>query len=129
MNAKLNKGQLTIDISELLDSLSDEDKIELIETLACQDAIIKHVADQILTGWTENCYSGGTSYAVEGHAPLDLARKRVIELAPEVAREEIERLKRFAKNQEEDAKKYMDKYFKLYHDWPRDSFHLMPKFN
>jgi hypothetical protein len=129
MNAKLNKGQLTIDISDLLDSLSPEDKIELIETLACQDTIIKHVADQILTGWTENCYSGGTSYSIEGHTPLDLARKRVIELAPEVAREEIERLKRFAKNQEENAKKYMDKYFALYHAWPRDSFHLMPKFN
>jgi len=127
MNAKLNKGQLTIDISNLLDSLSPEDKIELIETLACQDTIIKHVADQILTGWTENCYSGGTSYAVEGHAPLDLARKRVIELAPEVARQEIDRLKLFAKNKEEQVKIYSDKYFALYHAWPRDCFHLIPK--
>jgi hypothetical protein len=118
MNAKLNQGQLTIDISVLLDSLSPEDKIELIETLACQDTIIKHVSDQILTGWTENCYSGGTGYSIEGHTPLDLARKSVIQLAPEVARQEIERLKRFAKNQEENADKYSSAYYKLYNAWP-----------
>jgi hypothetical protein len=129
MNAKLNQGKLTIDISDLLDSLSPEDKIELIETLACQDAIIKHVADQILTGWTENCYSGGTGYSIEGHTPLDSARKRVIELAPEVARQEIERLKRYAKNQEEIAKKYEDRYFALHYAWPHHCSGLMPKFD
>lgn len=110
----INKdGKLEIDISELLDRLSEDKKLELIESLSCQDSIIKHVSDQILTGFTENCYSGGIDYAVEQTSPLGKARQRVIELAPEVAQQEIDRLKRSAKNQEDQAKKYQDMYYDL----------------
>lgn len=116
----INKdGKLEIDICELLDKLSDDKKLELIESLSCQDSIIKHVSDQILTGWTENAFSGGLGYAIEQMSPLGKARQRVIELAPEVAREEIERLKRFARNAEEREKKYTDLYFALYYAWPK----------
>lgn len=110
----INKdGKLEIDICELLDRLSEGKKIELIESLSCQDSIIKHVSDQILTGWTENAYSGRIDYAIQQTSPLGKARQRVIELAPEVAREEIDRLKRFAKNAEEQQKKYEDMYYDL----------------
>lgn len=113
---KINKdGKLEIDILTLLESLSDDYKKEFIESLSCEEVIIKHVADQILTGWTENSYCGRTGFNVEPRTALELARAEVIKLAPEVAQQEIERLKRFAKQQEEFANKYRDDYFELYH--------------
>jgi hypothetical protein len=111
-------GKIEIDISDWLDHLTEKKKLELIETLSCQEDIIKHVADQILTGWTENAFHGLTGFGIEPRTALELARQRVVELAPEVAQTEIDRLKRFAKNQEEIAKKYEEKYFALYEAWP-----------
>lgn len=117
---KINKdGQLEIDICSLLDSLSAEDKLQFIETLSCEDAIIKHVADQIFDGFTENVYCGREGFLIEPQTPLMIARERVVKFADETAQKEIDRLKRFAKNQEEQAKKYSDLYWELYYNWPK----------
>lgn len=123
---KINKeGKLELDICELLDSLPEQDKLSFIESLSCEDAIIKHVTDQIFEGFTENLYYGGECGKVEPQTPLELARERVIKFADETARKEIARLKRFAKNQEEIAKKYEDRYWVLWHKWPQG--YLKPK--
>jgi hypothetical protein len=93
--------------------MPNNEKVELIETLSCDDAIIKHVTDQIFDGFTTNIYSGSEGFTIEPRTPLELARARVIKHASEVAQKEVERLKRIARNQEEQAKKYEDMYFEL----------------
>lgn len=83
-------------MSELVDLMSDEQQLELIETLSCYDSVIKHVADQISNahGMTENGYSGSSvcsygRYAGSGTV-LDKARYEVAKSASDSARRLIE---------------------------------------
>jgi len=120
MNTKINKeGKIEIDLFSLLESMSDESKLILIETLSCEKAIIKHVSDQILDGFTENVYSGGSGYGEIDHlSPLDEARRRVAKGASELSEKIIGELEWRVKREKEQAQKYMDAYFILYHAWP-----------
>lgn len=88
------KGNITLSFQDLLEHLPDADKVDLIEHLSCDDAVIKHVTDQILEGWTENSYHGSVSCEAnaEPHRGLDWARRRVAKLASDVAKTEIEKL-------------------------------------
>jgi hypothetical protein len=105
MNARYKEGKIEFDLHDLLQDVSIETKLEMLESLACDDQIIKHVADQIITKWTENCYSGGAA-CVAGAEPrfgLDWAWREVAKRSGEVAEREIERL--------EDAIKYKDERY------------------
>lgn len=84
------------DFSSLIDLMSDEQQLELIETLSCYDAVLKHVTDQIidLNGITENGYGGSSLCGHEKHAgngtALDKARYAVACGAGDVSRQLIE---------------------------------------
>jgi hypothetical protein len=100
MNARYKDGKIEFDLHDLLQNISYDTKLEMLESLACDDQIIKHVADQIITKWTENCCSGGTA-CIAGAEPrfgLDWAWREVAKQSGEVAKREINRL--------EDALKY-----------------------
>lgn len=120
MNVKLNKeGKIEIDLQDLFQSMSDESKLILIESLSCESVVIKHVADQILDGFTENIYSGSSSYGeVDRLSPLDEGRRRVAKGASELSKKIIRELEWRVKREKELAQKYRDDYFKLYDAWP-----------
>lgn len=105
MNARYKEGKIEFDLHDLLQDVSIETKLEMLESLACDDQIIKHVADQIITKWTENCCSGGAA-CIAGAEPrfgLDWAWREVAKRSDEVAEREIKRL--------EDAIKYKDERY------------------
>ena len=87
-------GTLQLDIAEILEEAIAHHP-EIVERLACDDAVIRHVADQILDGYTESGSYGSTCCIAgdEPYTPLDKARARVVAGAGEVARREIERLR------------------------------------
>jgi hypothetical protein len=120
MNVEIDKkGKLEIDLWALFQSISDESKLILIESLSCEDAIIKHVADQIVDGFTENVYSGSSGYGeIEHLSPLDEARRKVAKGAGELSNKIIAELEWRVKREKENAQKYMDAYYKMYHAWP-----------
>lgn len=114
MTLKFNKDhKLEFDLHDLLSGAADETKIQLIESLACDDAIIKHVTDQILDHWTENCYCGSRDYEVGSQPlwPLDIAARRIALRAGEVAKNEIERLEKSLAAKE---KQITDLYEQIY---------------
>jgi len=94
MTAKITNGSIEIDICGLLDLLDDESKLKFIESLACDSAVVKHVTDQILTGWTESGYSGGRfcTASADPVLGLDWAIRQVALRSGDVAKREIERL-------------------------------------
>lgn len=98
MKVNYKAGTLEIDLHEILMGVYPEKKVEMIESLACDDAIIKHVADQIIHRWTENSCSGGSNCTIPADAskgcPLDDAWRRVAKASSDVAKTEIERLER-----------------------------------
>ena len=69
MNINYKDGKLQIDLHDLLDNVREEDLNEFLETVSCNDKVIKHVTDQILDKWTENCYSGGAACTADA-APV-----------------------------------------------------------
>jgi hypothetical protein len=93
---EFNEGKFVIDVEYLLDAMSDQDKLNLVERLSTEDVVIKHVVDQIVDGLTENCRGGSRlcGSAVEHFLPLDIAHRRIAEASSEIAEKEIDALKR-----------------------------------
>ena len=108
MEIKFKDGNLQIDLHSLLDNIREEDLSEFLESVSCNDKVIKHVADQILGKWTENGYSGGAACTADADPKwgLDKAWREVAKRSGEVAKREIERL-------EEALKRRNEEYFNL----------------
>lgn len=114
MTLQYNKdGKLEFDLHSLLECAKDQTKIELIESLACDDAIIKHVADQILDGWTENTFCGVSAYEQSDtpYCALDKARREIAKRSSEVAKETIESLEKTIARQKQELEEYRQKEY------------------
>lgn len=96
MKARIEGRYLMVDTDDILGALGADGRAALIETLACQDSIIEHVAAQIVDGMTESGSFAGVTYCPEPCTALDKARRRHAESAGEAAKKEIVRLERIA---------------------------------
>lgn len=93
MNARIKDGQITLDVSDLLASLTGDDLIELINRLSINDSVIQRVAQQIAEGCTDDGWCGATtSISNEYPTPLMSARRYVASHANAVAAAEIDRM-------------------------------------
>ena len=103
-------GNVTFDLIGLVESISAEDKLSLVESLSCDDDVIDHVTNQLLEGWTVNMFHGKESYIsdAEPRTGLDLARRRIAKECHAIAKEEIENLEKAL------AKAKIDYYDLLY---------------
>lgn len=89
MLAKITKDGLCIDLYELFDNVPVELQRELADALACKDAVIEHVAAQIMNGWTEFSSHGckGTFDGDVHHSPLGTAIRNVSKASGDVAKQ------------------------------------------
>jgi hypothetical protein len=100
MKAKITKEGLCIDISELLDNIAPEDKKELFKHIACDDQVIRDVADQILDGWTEDGWHGTISTEAQANTEyrstpaINAVRRDFAKRSSEVAKREIQQLEK-----------------------------------
>ncbi|EPC8058568.1 hypothetical protein LXE06_06160 [Yersinia enterocolitica] len=107
------------DASSLIDMMSDEDRMQVIESLSCYDNVIKHVADQIssMIGMTENGFAGGQRCGYErlyGEGTvLDKARYQVACSAQESNSELISQQSDAIKRLEERLSKTQDELLKF----------------
>jgi hypothetical protein len=94
MSVHYKNGKIEFDLHDVLSRVSLEQKLELIESLACDDQIITHVAQQIISEWTESGYKGASSIDPPPNPfyGLDWAWREVAKRSGEVAEREIERL-------------------------------------
>ena len=114
MEIKFNDGNLQIDLHDLLDNIREEDLAEFLESISCNNKVIKHVTDQIIDKWTENVYSGSSNItaSAEVYFGLDKAWREVAKRSGEVAKREIERL-------EEALKRRNQEYFDLVNEYSK----------
>lgn len=106
MKTRIQKSALVIDINDLLRHISDEDKTELFQHIACDDQVIRDVTAQLLDGWTEAGWHGAKSY--EAHADtvnvivpaINAGRREIAKRSGEVAKAEIEALEKTLKASE-----------------------------
>ena len=91
MKATVDHGSINISIVSLLEELTPEERFELADALACDDAVFRNVADQIINGWTEmGSHGGKMGGQAEPHTPLDKAIRAVAIGSGAVAKKEIE---------------------------------------
>ena len=105
-------GDVSINFLDIMDNTSPEFKLNLIEVLACEDTIIKHVMDQVLHGYTENGYSG--TVVVDNlriGSELQKARDCVMKQGNKLLVVELKRLRRVLENRH----KYQDEGWNQYH--------------
>lgn len=98
--------------NELIELMSDDEKLELIESLSCHEAVIKHVADQLIHGCTENGNSGSYSYTETPSTARQIAMRELIENINTLACNEIKRLEDMVKTEKENTSYWVDMYHK-----------------
>ncbi len=102
--------------NELLELICENDMIEFTQSLSCYDSVIKHVAEQIINGCTDDGYHGSkSSVDSEPHTALQIAVRDVSINSGEIARREIESLQRALAAAEKVRDEYSNKYWDLYH--------------
>ena len=109
-------GHLVIDINDIFDNLPEDSIIELIERLSCSEQVIKHVADQLLEGWTENGYHGSISSGLNQSTEICRARDNIAKGAGDVASKRILELEGLVKSAEELTQAGWDAYHKAIRD-------------
>lgn len=93
MRITIENNKITVPLDYMFEGMTAEQKREIAVTLACESEIIKHVADQILDGWTEDgSYGAKSCDAANPGTALDRATREVAMRSGEVAAREIERL-------------------------------------
>jgi flagellar motility protein MotE (MotC chaperone) len=94
-SVKIENGKLAIDLTDLIDSVTDIDTLtELAERLSCHELIIEFVRQQVLDGYTDQGSHGSTMPGmIEPQTALDQFRRQIAERADDVARREIKDLK------------------------------------
>lgn len=124
-----DKRQIVIDLAWLLDALSDDQKRELVDSLSCEEAVIADVSAQLLDGWTErdSCGRRSCGASVEPTNALDKARRELASRSSDVAKKEIEELKRALAWANEMQERYSNAYFKAYHNWNNRAYRFCPE--
>ena len=110
IEAKLNNDNLTINVVDLLGSLSGDQALQLIEQLSCSETVIKHVADQLLEGWTESGYHGDISSGLIPSTEICIARDKIAKGANDIANKRIAELEGLVKSAEKQGEAGWDAY-------------------
>lgn len=115
MKLEYEKGRLSFNFQDALETISADEKRELIESLSCDADVVTFVAQQIIDKWTESGFYSGVSCTANHTAyhGLDKAWRDVAKASGEVAKREIERLEEALRIQEKHKNAGWDEYHKL----------------
>jgi hypothetical protein len=113
---RVEGGRLSINIIDMLERLSIEDKRSIIDTLSCDDEVIADVTAQLLDGWTEaGSHGGRVGGQSEPSTPLDKARREIALRAGDVAKKEIDDLCNTLRWAKADNDRTSEWAWKMYH--------------
>jgi len=117
VNAEYKDGRVSFSFPDLLEKMSTDDKLELIECLSCDDAIVTFVGQQIIDKWTERGYysSYPNTATSTPHHGLDKVWRDVAKASGDVAKREIERLEKAVESANELEQRGWDEYHKIAH--------------
>lgn len=96
MRIKMDGHNLLINVTDLVEYLDDESKLNVIDSLSCTEAVIESVAGQILGEWTDMGSRGLMSIfeQAEPDTAINKARRKIAKASGEVACETITRLEK-----------------------------------
>ena len=101
--------------NELLELIEEEDKIHFLQSLSCHESVFVHVADQIISGCTEDGYHGSKGEVQSTpNTSLQRAIRKIAKNSSAIADKQIAELEIKLKELEKSSKKWCDKYYELY---------------
>jgi hypothetical protein len=101
--------------NELLELIEDEDKIHFLQSLSCNESVLKHVADQIMYGCTEGGYHASIGEVKsEPNTILQNAVRIIAKNSSDIADSQITKLELKLKELEESNNEWRCKYYDLY---------------
>ncbi len=106
---KIENRKLQIDVIDLLNELTGDDRRSLIDTLSCESDVIAAVCQQIVDGWTWNgSHGAGSLYTFSDSAywPLESARRWIAKSRDAIADQEL-------KNAEKEVARLKEKVAQL----------------
>ena len=102
--------------NELIELIDDDDKVDFFQSLSCDNIIFKHVADQIISGCTDDGYHGSIGQTSDNpNCPLQIAQRDIAKSANDIASREIDNLELMLNATKKDLGEMTDKYYDLYH--------------
>lgn len=108
-----NDGNITFSVFDLLDGIQVHQVADIIQYLACTDAVITHVADQLIDGSTVDGSYGSLSCGSVPSTPLSIAKDKIAKGANDVAKNRIEELERIVANKEKSLKDAWEEIHRL----------------
>lgn len=115
---KLEHGKLEINIRDILDSLTLEEKHELAESLIWDKEIFDEFIEKLATDSVVTCSFSSWIYQ---------ARLKLKELLPELYRETIRSLLYELDSTKEDAARHRNWAWSMYHAWPDGARNQLPR--
>lgn len=106
-------GNLVISISDVLQSLSAEERDSFAQALSCEDAVIVNVVDQIVDGFTRDISHGSSDTLLE-------QRKRILEAVDQVRFKVVGELMRSLAALEFSEERASKWAWHLWHAWPSE---------
>ena len=89
-------GQVILDLHDeiLTPILRGHSRDKALESISCHDDVIQHVMDQVFDGMTANGCGEWADVKEEPQTAISKARRRIVQGAGKVARDEVARLAR-----------------------------------
>ena len=104
---------IEINLYEILhDSITGEQRENLIQSLSCADEVIGHVAEQIIDGYTYNGFSG--TWSTSRNTALQQARQRLAENTDYAVKRTIEDMEKQIEDLKSNLEYYRTNYVRAY---------------
>lgn len=127
MKVKIENSVLTVDLQELVDSLSKEEQRHFARHLVADKelfaAVLECVADESGLG---HYFEDEESWWFGSDNVLEL-RQKLLPLMPAIARGAVQAALQQRDAAKAEAERYRSWAFKLYHAWPDDRWHTRPR--
>lgn len=129
MKLKVERGRISFEMSDLVDSLSQEDRRELARYVAADSTLFAAVLECVTSEgrfgrfFTED--SDG-DWWFDNKTLLEL-REKLIPLMPQVARGAVEEALRQRNVAKAEERRFHDWAWKLFHAWPEDRWQNRPR--
>jgi hypothetical protein len=132
MKIEIENSKLVIDIYELIEQLSTEQKLHVADAISVQDDVIQYIMDQVFDGITDLCsHAADDSDRLKPNWPLGKFKREIALRAGDVAQKQVKSLIETLKRKEAYHKEINDWAWAMYHNKPgaREGIHKYKPYN
>lgn len=125
MRAEIKNGKIALDVYDLVQSLSEEDRAEVARQVVADEHLFAAVLDCVVAGSFFEDAPGG-HWWFDSRSVLEL-REKLLPLMPEIAREAVKAALHQRDEAKADAERHRTWAYAMYHAWPDAYWQTRPR--